>query len=98
MKKEVICFEKTNRFSSIFLSYINRKGIFKDYPEISLETFFRQIEKKTSFSKETRTVLADSLQAKYQEYNIKSIPLGIEKLKESNTFTITTGHQLNLMT
>ena len=58
------------------------------------------IEKKENFSPNQREVLVSSLISQYSNLLQKGSPvdLNIERLTLSNTFTITTGHQLNLMT
>ena len=58
------------------------------------------IEKKENFSPNQREVLVSSLISQYGNLLQKGSPvdLNIERLALSNTFTITTGHQLNLMT
>ncbi|WP_419869038.1 bacillithiol biosynthesis cysteine-adding enzyme BshC [Chryseobacterium sp. CT-SW4] len=66
----------------------------------TLENFTRQIHsKEQSFSDEQREILAQTF-----EKQLSNLPLSsrqkdnILKIKESNTYTITTGHQLNLYT
>ena len=54
--------------------------------------------KGETFSVQTRTILADCLTAQYRHLNPGELTSSqIEALKNPNTFTITTGHQLNLM-
>ncbi|MFM6947148.1 MAG: bacillithiol biosynthesis cysteine-adding enzyme BshC [Flavobacteriales bacterium] len=65
-----------------------------------LSQFEQQIKlKKQQFSTENRKVLLTTLQQQYQEVKI-SEKLGhhLELLAQDNTFTVTTGHQLCLMT
>nr|WP_313791475.1 bacillithiol biosynthesis cysteine-adding enzyme BshC [Lacinutrix neustonica] len=52
-----------------------------------------------NFQKHPRTVLSETLLSQYKNLNASSITLNhIKSLKDSNTFTVTTGHQLNLFT
>ena len=55
--------------------------------------------KRVHFSKDTRSVLADVLQEQYAAVEMtKAVSNNLELLAKENTFTITTGHQLCLMT
>jgi len=65
-----------------------------------LKNFKDQIEEKqNSFKNEARTILVEVLKKQYQNVNFSSLTKqNIESLKQDNTFTITTGHQLNLFT
>ena len=52
-----------------------------------------------SFQIQSRIVLAESLKKQYKNIETSEASLkNIESLKSTNTFTITTGHQLNLFT
>jgi bacillithiol biosynthesis cysteine-adding enzyme BshC len=73
-------------------SFINRS--------FSIENFKDQIgEKSCSFNPEKRNILTSVLEAQYDEL-LETSPVyrNIQLLKKQNTFTITTGHQLNLFT
>lgn len=64
-----------------------------------IEAFGQQIEKKSTFSAEQRDVLVDSLLNQYGELVISdSVSANIEALRDEKTFTVTTGHQLSLLT
>lgn len=73
-------------------SFINRP--------FSVESFKDQIgEKACFFNHEKRNVLVNVLEEQYQSLNETSpVYRNIQLLKKQNTFTITTGHQLNLFT
>ncbi len=101
-KTTSIPFSKTGYFSNTICDYLNQKtsvlnfcGCFPD-----LEGFKTQIEKKRlTFSTEARTTLAESLIAQYSNTKTSSkTNENIQSLQAENTFTITTGHQLNLFT
>ena len=59
----------------------------------------KTIDKKEVFPDENRKVLVDQLKKQYSEVKLsKETFININSLIDSNTFTITTGHQLNLFT
>ena len=66
----------------------------------SVDAILEQLkEKQTLFSSEQRQILSDGLAESYAEITIsEKVQENIEKLKEGNCFTITTGHQLSLAT
>lgn len=97
-----IPFEKINAFSSFFLDFISKKEslqkFYNRYP--SQENIEPQInEKKKSFPAHNRQVLVKALTRQYEGLNIaESVANNIQALSSPNTFTITTGHQLNIFT
>ena len=66
----------------------------------NLENFKLQLEEKAlAFEDHCRTTLVKQLKKQYTTFNISEATLqNIESLKKESTFTITTGHQLNLFT
>ncbi|TYA72021.1 bacillithiol biosynthesis cysteine-adding enzyme BshC [Seonamhaeicola marinus] len=82
--------------------YLNEKPelneFYNKFPR--LNNFKPQIEEKqSSFKKETRLVLSSTLKSQYEGFEISELTLNnIDALREDSTFTITTGHQLNLFT
>ncbi|MGB5418424.1 bacillithiol biosynthesis cysteine-adding enzyme BshC [Algibacter sp.] len=102
MKQNYLAFRKTGYFSSLICDYLDEKAelnpFYNRFP--MLENFKQQIEQKgNTFPLENRNVLVSVLKKQYQ--NIEASPLTkkhIESLFSENTFTITTGHQLNLFT
>jgi bacillithiol biosynthesis cysteine-adding enzyme BshC len=64
----------------------------------SLEEFKNKIQKKSSnFSDNHRKVLVDQLTEQHKGFgNLNSVQANIESLANENTYTVTTGHQLNL--
>ncbi|HSJ67827.1 MAG TPA: bacillithiol biosynthesis cysteine-adding enzyme BshC [Anditalea sp.] len=97
MLKTSIDPECTGQFSTFFLDYINQNENLKPYYNLfpKVENFKEAIEKR-SFPQQNRQVLVDVLESQYIAAGID--PSSIQLLKESNTYTVTTGHQLNLMT
>ncbi|MCL4135345.1 UNVERIFIED_CONTAM: hypothetical protein GTU68_021220 [Idotea baltica] len=102
MKVTQIPFQKTGFFSKTMLDYLEQKNtiqpFYNNFPNIS--GFYNQIEEKQkSFRLQSRLVLSEALKKQYQGFSIsEETSENIEKLKLKNTFTITTGHQLNLFT
>ncbi len=102
MPSDCIPFKETNYFSSLICDYLDQKAELKSfynrYP--SLENFEDQIkEKQGSFSDKNRKNLVDALHRQYAKVNSSDLTLkNLELLSKSTTFTITTGHQLNLFT
>lgn len=66
----------------------------------SKEALIRQVERKSAqFSTDARQKLVQALQHQYAELEIgEASQKNLEALKDENTFTITTGHQLSLFT
>ena len=102
MKTQHLTLQSTGRFSQLICDYIGRDkrlaSFYGLYP--TLENFKDQIALKSKhFSKQTRSVLIEVLNKQYEILPHSKITLGqLELLKQENTFTITTGHQLCLMT
>lgn len=103
MKQSYISFEQSNAFSQFFLDYINNqkpslKPFYQAFP--SVENFAQQLEMKgQSFSKESRNLIADQLELQYNGLTIsETVKNNIASLREPKTFTVVTGHQLNIFT
>jgi bacillithiol biosynthesis cysteine-adding enzyme BshC len=100
MKKHRVALSKTGQFSSFFLDYLNGKEELKPFyshlPQ--LESFKAAIESK-QFPKASRIVLSATLARQYQGLEISEpVSTNLGLLEAENTFTVTTGHQLNLFT
>lgn len=102
MQIQRIPYRETGYFSSLICDLVEQHPAIRskvsDFP--SLASFRAQIDKKQSqFSSENRQQLVASLQ---QQYSIIDDKLQLEEsltlLAKPTTFTITTGHQLNLFT
>jgi bacillithiol biosynthesis cysteine-adding enzyme BshC len=97
-------YQKTGFFSQLVTDYLEQKPdlqkFYHHFP--SPKGFENQLALKESFSLQKRKVLVKSLKRQYQATQIDlgqtSVLQNIEELENSNTFTITTGHQLNLFT
>lgn len=100
MKKHCVELEQTGQFSKFFLDYISGEASLKPfYSHLPvLESFKDAIEEKT-FSAEKRSVLVNSLKRQYVGLeHTDAVSLNIDKLSEQQTYTVVTGHQLNLFT
>lgn len=94
-------YRNTGYFSQLICDYLDQKESLKPFynrfPNIG--NFKAQIEEKSNFSEQGRKVLSDSLLKQYGGLaNAEASLSNIEILKDSKTFTVTTGHQLNLFT
>ena len=102
MPNDCITYQNSGYFSKLIVDYLDQKpelkSLYNRFP--TLENFELQIEEKNkNFPFENRAILANALQLQYDGFEISEATVSnIELLKESNTFTITTGHQLNLFT
>ena len=102
MPSDCISFRETNYFSSLICDYLEQspslKPFYNRFPV--LENFEAQIaEKEQAYSSDTRKVLVEALKAQYQGIQATEATLEhINALESAHTFTVTTGHQLNLFT
>jgi len=99
-----IPFRETNYFSDFICDYLDEKSELKQFYNRfpSLENFEAQINEKSNsehVSESHRAILATTLIQQYASIETSEFTLeNIEDLKSKKTFTITTGHQLNLFT
>jgi bacillithiol biosynthesis cysteine-adding enzyme BshC len=102
MPTDCIPFRDTTYFSPLICDYLEgAKPLGSFYNRFPiLENFKSQIEEKQlSVRAESRTLLVSALKAQYENFEVsKTTNQNIESLKHDNTFTITTGHQLNIFT
>ncbi len=101
MKLATISLRETNKFSDLFLDYIEQKNekledFYTSFPLV--ENFKKQIADKR-FSTENRKTLCQVLSDQYKQISTSpATDNNISLLSQDNTFTITTGHQLNIFT
>ncbi len=93
-------FIQTGFFNSILLDYLNQSDNLKQYYDFdpTLEGFAKIIKSKIDL-KLDRELLSETIlnQYNHSDIEIKSVVnQNIALLKHENTFTVTTGHQLNL--
>ncbi len=102
MQHKKIPLADTKAFSSFFLDYIEQKETLKPfYHRFPVpENFKEQIrEKSLSFPAAHRKILVGALQEQYKDIRAsEKVSANIEALENDRTFTITTGHQLNIFT
>ena len=105
MPSDCISYQKSGYFSKLMNDYLDEKTnlnvLYNRFP--NLENFNKQMyEKDSNFHgtfKDKRKILFQSLENQYSNFDISDETLfNLKLLKEFNTFTITTGHQLNLFT
>ena len=102
MSESYISFKETNYFSDLICDYLEKKPelkpLYNRYP--SVENFKAQIEEKAKhYNSENRDSLYRVLKNQYKSLETSKLTQhNIEALKLENTYTITTGHQLNLFT
>ncbi|MFK7782134.1 bacillithiol biosynthesis cysteine-adding enzyme BshC [Psychroserpens sp.] len=102
MPTDYISFRDTHYFSSLICDYLDEnkalKPFYNRFPK--LENFKTQIEEKQlSFKDESRSVLVKALKKQYETVEVSdSTQANIKRLQNSNTFTVVTGHQLNIFT
>ena len=102
MPNDCITYQESGYYSKIIIDYLNQsttlQPLYNRFP--SLEHFQNQIEEKAvNYNEQNRTNIVAVLNNQYE--NIETTALvrdNINSLKKNNTFTITTGHQLNLFT
>ncbi|MFM9824572.1 bacillithiol biosynthesis cysteine-adding enzyme BshC [Flavobacterium sp.] len=102
MPTDAISYQKSGYFSPLMNDYLdqksNTKSLYNRFP--ILENFEAQVqEKKANYTHENRAILVSVIESQYAKINPSTATLNnIKLLNNSNTFTVTTGHQLNLFT
>ncbi len=102
MPTHSIPYKKTGYFSKLICDYLDEddslKLFYNRFP--NLENFKHQLqEKQKNFTDEKRHLLSKRIMFQYGDNSISQSTLSnIDLLREHTTFTITTGHQLNLFT
>ena len=100
MPTDCIRYQNSGYFTSLIKDYLDQKSsldsLYNRFPTV--ENFEAQIkEKGTNYNHDNRKILVHVLQKQYQNIRVsKATQHNISALGQSNTFTITTGHQLNL--
>lgn len=100
MKKYGVALNQTRQFSSFFLDYLTEKDSLKTFYAHSptIESFKNAIHQK-NFPAHQRSILIHTLRKQYQKIQMsEATEAALVSLADTNTFTVTTGHQLNLFT
>jgi len=102
MPTDCISYQKSGYFTKLIIDYLEEKpelkSLYNRFPK--LENFKGQIEEKgLNYPLENRKVLIAALENQLKGLTIsEATKNNISLLSDSKTFTITTGHQLNLFT
>ncbi|WP_420601065.1 bacillithiol biosynthesis cysteine-adding enzyme BshC [Flagellimonas sp.] len=102
MEVDCIPFKETGYFSKLICDYLDQKKELKpfygNFPDI--KNFKAQIaEKEANFPEAQRPILVDALKTQYENFEVSEATSDhIASLRKKNTFTVVTGHQLNLFT
>ena len=102
MLSDCTTYEESGFYSKIIVDYLNQEPsitpFYNRFP--TLTNFKDQIEEKAAnYSNQNRKVLVNELVKQYELIeNTTEVSANIALLEFENTFTVTTGHQLNLFT
>lgn len=101
MEIKGIPFKKTGYFSNLICDYLDRKDslapFYNRFPV--MDGFREQMREKAGFSMENRKVLVRVLKNQYANTDIsEATSTNISLLGKETSFTVVTGHQLNLFT
>lgn len=100
MPTDCITFQDSGYFTPLIVDYLNQKtelqSLHHRFP--TLEHFGEQLqEKQNNYNHQHRETLVAVLKKQYRNVAASHLTLqNIESLGESTTYTVTTGHQLNL--
>ncbi|HEX5002047.1 MAG TPA: bacillithiol biosynthesis cysteine-adding enzyme BshC [Bacteroidia bacterium] len=102
MNKTSISYERSGSFSGLFLDYLSgNEKVRPFYSYLPVRESFKTAAEEKHYPRQQRSVLTTALINQYQqqapEYLTEVQPV-IAALGNENTFTVTTGHQLNLFT
>ncbi len=102
MSTTKIPYHKTGFYSNLIVDYLQEKGGISQYYQRfpNLENFKFQLEEKSkTFNHSVRQPLVEVLKEQYANIDSSEFTKeNIEALKDDQSFTIVTGHQLNLFT
>jgi bacillithiol biosynthesis cysteine-adding enzyme BshC len=99
MNNTKIAFDHTQQFPQIFIDYACCKPEIASFCGLfpTIENFEKQITHKQDFPASNRHTLLQALSKQYVHIQRKP-QLALDLLQQNNTFTLTTGHQLNIFT
>ncbi len=102
MKAHQIPFVKTGYFSELICDYLNDKKelqAFHSGVPSFINLYQQALTKKKVFSLQIRKTLCESLCRQYSNIEMSSsVAKNLQQLENENTLTVTTGHQMCLMT
>lgn len=102
MERLTLPLAQTKAFTSFFLDFVQGHTALTPFygRPAAIDQFEQQaIDKQNSFPEKQRSLLADVLAKQYHAVEMNDrVRANIEALRHPQTFTITTGHQLNVAT
>jgi bacillithiol biosynthesis cysteine-adding enzyme BshC len=100
MKKHCVDLNKTGQFSRFFLDYIEGKEALRPfYTHLPKLESFKNVIAEKNFPDENRKLLHQALHKQYSSLELSEVvTANLEAILNKKTFTVTTGHQLNLFT
>ncbi|MDA9597291.1 bacillithiol biosynthesis cysteine-adding enzyme BshC, partial [Flavobacteriaceae bacterium] len=102
MKAHHIPFIETGYFSELMSDYLTDKKELQSFHSgiPSFKNLYKQaVKKKKAYPREIRKTLCKSLRQQYSEIEMgTAVDENLQLLENDNTLTVTTGHQLCLMT
>ena len=101
MPTDCIRYQNSGYFTKLIVDYLDEKAelksLYNRFPK--MENFKSQMEEKSLNFNGDRQILVAELEKQYSNFEISDATFNnIKLLNNSNTFTVTTGHQLNLFT
>jgi len=102
MPNDCISYQNSGYFTKLIVDYLEEKdelkALYNRFPK--LENFKLQLEEKAqNYPTDYRKTLVNALENQYHGFEVsEATQANINQLSDFKTFTITTGHQLNLFT
>lgn len=98
MQIEKLTFSETSQFSPLFLDYIEQKPSLSNfYGSFPTLDNFKQSLINRNYDNSFRETLVNTLERQYDGFErSETLNTNLKLLREENSFTITTGHQLNI--
>lgn len=102
MPTDCISYQNSGYFAKLIVDYLDEKPelkpLYNRFPKLG--DFRDQLtEKQNNYPQQNRNVLVGALENQYKGFEASEVTKhNISLLSHSNTFTVTTGHQLNLFT
>lgn len=99
MPSDRVSYKTSGYFSKIIVDYLNKEPSIRPFynRHFSIENFSAQIEEKKKNFGNHRNILVTTLLSQYKNTITSAITKkNIVALEDENTFTVTTGHQLNI--
>ena len=100
MKKHCVDLKKTGQFSTFFLDYLEGKESLRPfYTHVPALESFKEAIAAAQFTDQKRQTLVEVLEDQYASVEASPVVAQqLQALRDTKTFTVTTGHQLNLFT